>query len=116
MASPSIKKSQPKPRTGAGQKVSNEKAHLRGGETGVGIIATRPAVPDDFNRVDRPYDTWQPGQVRSFQSVHRFNLTEPKMALCKGPAKSVEGKLDGIKSENSKMGDHRLFGKNGWSK
>jgi hypothetical protein len=42
-------------------------------------------------------------------------VDEPKTVLSKGAAKSVGGKLDGIKNQE-KMYNQTLFGKNGWAK
>ncbi len=115
MTSASKKVSQPKMITGNGRKVTKMKAALRQGERDTSVVATRPTVPDDFNRVDRPYETWQPGQLRSFQSVHRFNVTEPKTVIGSGPQRSVGGKLDAI-LDSRKMNNDKVIGKNGWSK
>ena len=110
MASPSIKKSQPKHNTGTTKAMNNQKQALRS-EVG---IPTRPAVPDDANNLPT-YRNWKPGQLRPFMAVHIFNADRPASVICKGPQGSVGGKLNGIPNEE-RMNSHALFGKNGWSK
>ena len=111
---PSVKKTQPKMITGSSVKVSNMKERLRNGDKASSVTATRPTIPDDFNRAARPYETWQPGQLRSFQAVHRFNVDEPKTVIGSGFKNSVGGKLNGI-ADSRCMNSEKIIGKNGWS-